>query len=610
MSVRQGKSHAGKNMDSFQRILGNDEIKMNSERSSASKKGILLQNLDEGKPCLKCGEKCPGFSLHVWRKVCANCKCPRENHDVSVEVDLDGVEFKVRGLNINKNINNKDALPSPPPLNSSYNEFTAVRVTTSQTTPVDNDVLPSSSPPPPPPSSIASDYIWSPLGLTIGQVDAYMRSLPDDKVPIPDTPGEAYYLTQRLYQNPPQDKAPLHFANIPEPQREAFVQFWNGEDKARGTGKVKVPLGRRETCQSCFKTIPKGDVVVAAEFEDNDEACYHAACFCCSTCFELLVDLSYYKYGNKIYCGRHHAELSRQRCFGCDELIFTGEYTIAMNKSWHLGHFRCNECDVSITGKQFIVKDEKPVCSDCFDRRFANECDLCHGKIGPDCKDVSTADDRHWHEMCFMCDLCRKPLRSDGKFTFYKDQVLCNDCYINNFQKMCEGCHYAIESGSARLEYNGAYWHEECFKCAICHEAIGTSGFVPKDGEFYCPDCYQNQHAKRCAECGEPLSEGGVLYNEQTWHKECFSCYSCHESLAARAFSVHGGLRYCIECYGRYLAKQCELCLKPIIGGEYFTLDDSNFHKECFNCSRCQRSLANEGFAREGVEVLCSSCAD
>ena len=73
-----------------------------------------------------------------------------------------------------------------------------------------------------------------------------MKSLPDDKVPIPDTPGEAYYRTQRLYQNPPQDKAPVHFSNIPEPQREAFVQFWNSEDNARGTGKVKVPLGRRE----------------------------------------------------------------------------------------------------------------------------------------------------------------------------------------------------------------------------------------------------------------------------------------------------------------------------------------------------------------------------
>ena len=37
MSVGKTKAHAS-NMDNFQRILSNDEIRMNSERSSASKK--------------------------------------------------------------------------------------------------------------------------------------------------------------------------------------------------------------------------------------------------------------------------------------------------------------------------------------------------------------------------------------------------------------------------------------------------------------------------------------------------------------------------------------------------------------------------------------------
>ena len=77
-----------------------------------------------------------------------------------------------------------------------------------------------------------------------------MKSLPDDRIPIPGSTGEAYYIKQRMYQNPPQDKAPVYFSNIPEPQREAFVQFWNNEDNARGTGKVKVPLGRREVTWS------------------------------------------------------------------------------------------------------------------------------------------------------------------------------------------------------------------------------------------------------------------------------------------------------------------------------------------------------------------------
>lgn len=100
-------------------------------------------------------------------KVCANCKCPRENHDVSVDVDLDGVEFKIRGLNIQSNINKENDLPAPPSSRrQNYNDYSTVKVTKTESSPVDNDFLP----PPPPPASLASDYIWSPPGLTAGQV--------------------------------------------------------------------------------------------------------------------------------------------------------------------------------------------------------------------------------------------------------------------------------------------------------------------------------------------------------------------------------------------------------------------------------------------------------
>lgn len=109
------------------------------------------------------------ISFSFNSKVCANCKCPRENHDVSVDVDLDGVEFKVRGLNINTDINNEDDLPAPPPMPHTYNEYPTVTVTNTEITPVDNDFFP-----PPPPSSTASDYIWSPPGLTAGQVKEQM----------------------------------------------------------------------------------------------------------------------------------------------------------------------------------------------------------------------------------------------------------------------------------------------------------------------------------------------------------------------------------------------------------------------------------------------------
>lgn len=48
--------------------------------------------------------------------------------------------------------------------------------------------------------------------------------------------------------------------------------------------------------------------------------CWHPACFVCSMCNELLVDLIYFYQDGKIYCGRHHAERLKPRCTACDEV--------------------------------------------------------------------------------------------------------------------------------------------------------------------------------------------------------------------------------------------------------------------------------------------------
>ena len=83
---------------------------------------------------------------------------------MEVDVDVDGVEFKVKGLKINSDMDHDDDLPAPPPLPNN-NEYPTVMVTTTQSCPVDNNFLP-----PPPPPSLASDYLWSPPDLTAGQV--------------------------------------------------------------------------------------------------------------------------------------------------------------------------------------------------------------------------------------------------------------------------------------------------------------------------------------------------------------------------------------------------------------------------------------------------------
>ncbi|WP_139119109.1 LIM domain-containing protein, partial [Pseudoalteromonas sp. BMB] len=40
------------------------------------------------------------------------------------------------------------------------------------------------------------------------------------------------------------------------------------------------------------------------------------------------------------------------------ELIFSGEYTKAMSKDWHSGHFCCWQCDETLTGQRYVLREE------------------------------------------------------------------------------------------------------------------------------------------------------------------------------------------------------------------------------------------------------------
>ena len=68
------------------------------------------------------------------------------------------------------------------------------------------------------------------------------------------------------------------------------------------------------------------------------------------------------------------------------QLIFSGEYTKAMDQDWHSGHFSCWNCDMSLTGHRYILREEHPYCIKCYENLFANTCEECKTTIGTDSK--------------------------------------------------------------------------------------------------------------------------------------------------------------------------------------------------------------------------------
>ncbi|KAK3866958.1 hypothetical protein Pcinc_027544 [Petrolisthes cinctipes] len=61
------------------------------------RKPRLAHDLGAGAKCNKCGDKCPGFELHFWRKICQNCRCGKDDHDVEDE-DEDIGQFVIGKL--------------------------------------------------------------------------------------------------------------------------------------------------------------------------------------------------------------------------------------------------------------------------------------------------------------------------------------------------------------------------------------------------------------------------------------------------------------------------------------------------------------------------------
>ncbi|CBY19331.1 unnamed protein product [Oikopleura dioica] len=121
---------------------------------------------------------------------------------------------------------------------------------------------------------------------------------------------------------------------------------------------------------------------------------------------------------------------------------------------------------------------------------------------------------------------------------------------------------------------------------------------------------------KCCAACGERLQkEDSVLQCAgEFFHTECFVCAQCFQSFPDNEFYENHGKRYCPHDFEMLYAPQCHAC-SEFIKGEFVEAMNHHWHKECFNCNKCQKS-ATESFVPfrdnsldgKGFQIICGEC--
>ncbi|KAM7000910.1 actin-binding LIM protein 3 isoform 6-T6 [Tautogolabrus adspersus] len=151
------------------------------------------------------------------------------------------------------------------------------------------------------------------------------------------------------------------------------------------TGEVVSALGRTYhpkcfVCSVCSKPFPIGDRVT---FSGKDCVCQH--------CSHKLVKPNE---PIKIHGPSH--------CACCGAEIKQGQSLLALEKQWHVSCFRCQTCNMVLTG-EYISKDGVPYCEADYHAQYGVKCETCSRYISGR---VLEAGGKHYHPTCARCSRC------------------------------------------------------------------------------------------------------------------------------------------------------------------------------------------------------------
>ncbi|KAL5259201.1 hypothetical protein ACHWQZ_G009603 [Mnemiopsis leidyi] len=277
-----------------------------------------------------------------------------------------------------------------------------------------------------------SPGVWVPPGIDHNLVKQYLAALPEDKRPV-NTLGVQWRIKQLQTQLPRYDHNINYCHEMsPEEQEELFMFVESRKEKAQGQGEVKsFKKKSKKKCDKC------GGLVDCAVIADKIPGrVWHPGCFSCTTCEEVLVDLIYFQYDGRLYCGRHHAELLRPRCHACDELIFGQEFITADKHEYHKEHFCCWECDTGLGGAKYVSHKGQPYCQGCYEKLFCTRCVTCREPIGAGAPLFKHGALRwHGNPQCYACSFCKTSL-VNRTFMPTERYVYCS--------KNCYRCHESL----------------------------------------------------------------------------------------------------------------------------------------------------------------------
>ncbi|XP_033256046.2 LIM and senescent cell antigen-like-containing domain protein 2 isoform X4 [Orcinus orca] len=193
-------------------------------------------------------------------------------------------------------------------------------------------------------------------------------------------------------------------------------------------------------------------------------------------------------------------------------------------------------------------------------------CQRCQARFAP-AERIVNSNGELYHEHCFVCAQCFRPF-PDGLFYELEGRKYCEHDFQMLFAPCCRTCGEFIIGRVIKAMNNN--WHPGCFRCELCDVELADLGFVKNAGRHLCRPCHNREKAKGlgkyvCQRCHLVIDEQPLMFRNDAYHPDHFSCTHCGKELTAEARELKGEL-YCLPCHDKMGVPICGACRRPIEG--------------------------------------------
>ncbi|XP_043377167.1 PDZ and LIM domain protein 7 isoform X25 [Chelonia mydas] len=192
----------------------------------------------------------------------------------------------------------------------------------------------------------------------------------------------------------------------PMQNRSSIVQA--AQQPPEGTSKTPI-------CYQCNKVIRGRYLVALGHY-------YHPEEFACCQCRKGLDEGGFFEEGGSVFCPKCYDMRYAPSCAKCKKKI-GGEIMHALKMTWHVQCFTCAACRTPIRNRAFYMEEGQPYCERDYEKMFGTKCRGCDFKIDAGDRFLEALG-FSWHDTCFVCAICQVSL--EGKtFYSKKDKPLC-----------------------------------------------------------------------------------------------------------------------------------------------------------------------------------------